>query len=55
MSRAKTLSATPGNTREYQARETGAVRESINTKIDTSLVPYDFICAVADVHHDFAR
>ena len=47
MSRAKTLSATPVNTREYQARETGAVRESINTKIDTSLVPYDFICAVA--------
>ena len=47
MSRAKTSSPTPANTREYQARETGAVRESINTKIDTSLVPYDFICAVA--------
>lgn len=43
MSRAKTSSTTPA----YQARETGAVRESINTKIDTSLVPYDFICAVA--------
>lgn len=47
MSRAKTSGGVSANTREYQARETGAVRESINTKIDTSLVPYDFICAVA--------
>ena len=43
MSRAKTSAAQ----QEYQARETGAMRESINTKINTSLVPYDFICAVA--------
>lgn len=47
MSRAKTAGGVSANTLEYQARETGAVRESINTKIDTALVPYDFICAVA--------
>lgn len=47
MSRAKISGGVSANTREYQARETGAVRESINTKIDTTLVPYDFICAVA--------
>lgn len=31
----------------HPARETGAMRESIGTKIDTTLVPHDFICAVA--------
>ena len=44
MSRSKNTVATPG---PHPARETGAMRESIGTKIDTTLVPFDFICAVA--------
>ena len=45
MSRTKaTGSVTPV---PHPARETGAMRESIGTKIDTTLVPFDFICAAA--------
>lgn len=35
------------NKRDYEAEATGAVRESINTKIDTTLVPYELTACAA--------
>ena len=47
MSRSKNMTSSINTVAAHPARETGAQRESIGTKIDTTLVPYDFICAVA--------